>query len=134
MIYVHMGNPCPVNGKGLAEGEVCDHCGDVDVQHLPVVGPELFMWSYQDSPRGEQGHMPLIDCVRSVTAGWKALTWDEDPTPPWVESNSASLQTVLADMYGCPVGRPDGFVTASNAVLIEPVTPSAVDPLAEPGA
>jgi hypothetical protein len=129
MIFVHMGNPCPVNGAALADGATCSHCGTDGVEHSLQPGPEIFMWQVQDSPRGEEGHYPLLDCVRSITADWKLHTWDTDPAPLWVASNSESLQAVLADQYGCPAGRPDGFATAGT--VDAPTIPvSDVDPLA----
>lgn len=61
------------------------------------------------------GGYSLIEAVSAVTAqdgAWNHHSSGDDPsdsTPDWVESDSGPLEQLLAEHFGCPIGRPDGW-------------------------
>lgn len=61
------------------------------------------------------GGYSLIEAVSAVTAqdgAWNHHSSGDDPgdsQPDWVESDSDSLAQLLAEHFGCPIGRPDGW-------------------------
>lgn len=56
---------------------------------------------------GVPGHNSLLDAFVTITAGTGVWANQSFAPPAWVESDSPALAQMLAEHYGCPIGRPD---------------------------
>jgi len=56
-----------------------------------------------------------FQCVTAPDGVW-AHHGQPDTKPVWVESDSVGLAALLAEHFGCEVGRPDGWVEIGNEV------------------
>lgn len=134
-IYVQLGNPSPKNSYSTPpdNDEACECCGKTNLRHERVQGPLVTTWSVPEDEKGSPGYYSLLDCFKSLCetdGAWQNHTWDDNPAPLWVASNSGALQMLLAEHFGCPAGQPDDFVPADGGAVV-PLAPAAVDPLGD---
>lgn len=92
-IVVWMGNTDAKAGHRLADGELV-------VTHK--TGERVMTVGFH---RGTSV-MEALRMVCDARGVWAAQSW---APPAWVESTNEGLALVLADHYGCPIGRPQGW-------------------------
>lgn len=97
-IVVHLGN---IDAKG----GTTDAKGVLTSTHVP--GERV-------TDIGFHKGTSVMEALRMITDEqgiWQAQSW---APPAWVESTHPGLAAVLAEQYGCPVGRPKGWGAAAE--------------------
>lgn len=103
-MYVELGNGAAKQAKRTASGEP-ERDEDGFVVHEPIAGGGARV-TRVEIPEGT----PLAEAFVSITQPVRGV-WanHSDEAPEWVESDSDGLAALLAEHFGCKVGRPRGW-------------------------
>lgn len=113
MPIVELGNAAPLNPDGT-RAEIQRTVTVYEFPHDPVetaaqVNLMEYSAEHRYAIRGLPEHLrPYYVHLCDVKDSW--TTHHGGDGPDWIESDDASLAELLADFYGCPVGRPEGWV------------------------
>ena len=103
-MYAELGNRSAKQAKRTASGEP-ERDEDGFVVHEAIAGDEERV-TRLEIPDG----VPLGEAFVSITQPVRGVWANHSDEPPaWVESDSDALAALLAEHYGCRVGRPRGW-------------------------
>lgn len=111
-----LGNTAPIE-RVLTDSDTGAH------EDRPLTGPRTTFYG----PPGEWG---LLEKLQSLVGGNGAWEWHSTEPPAWVDGDEPVLVAAVAEHYGCPTGRPEGWLDTPDevvpAVEVAPEAPTEV--------
>lgn len=103
-MFVELGNKAAIQARRGADGEP-ERDDEGFVVHEPIAGDEQRV-TRVEVPEG----VPLAEAFVSITQPVRGVWANHSDEPPmWVESDSEGLAALLAEHFGCRIGRPRGW-------------------------